>query len=94
MSVLPNPRTARRSSRRCWNTARPSVRSDRTVLEAPSERHFASVDAGLAGYKARHNLALVYEDLGQTDLAKQEWRAILKERPGYLPAIAALRQPG
>lgn len=69
-----------------------AVHSYRTVLEAPTERYFASVDAGLASYKARHNLALVYEDLRQTDLAKQEWQAILETQPGYPPALAALGQ--
>jgi len=59
----------------------------REVLDAPSERHFASVDAELSGIKARHNLALVYEDLGEEQLARQEWQRILSTHPDYTPAI-------
>ncbi len=68
-----------------------AVRSYKTVLEAPVDRHFSSVDIGLAGYKARHNLALVYEDLGEMDLALQEWRVILNDYPGYTPALTAIQ---
>lgn len=60
------------------------------VLQPTSDRHFVSIDAGLAGYKARHNLALVYEDLGRHDLAEAQWQAILAERPDYRPAQIGL----
>jgi len=33
----------------------------RQLLGGHSERHFASVDAGIAGHKARHNLAIVLD---------------------------------
>lgn len=56
------------------------------VLTPAVDRHFASVDLGLSGFKARHNLALVYEDMGRRDLAESEWRKILAEQPGYLAA--------
>ena len=42
------------------------------------------------GSKARHNLALVLEEMGRTDDAEVEWRAITAERPDYGPAWRGL----
>jgi cellulose synthase/poly-beta-1,6-N-acetylglucosamine synthase-like glycosyltransferase len=64
--------------------------SYRAILAGPAERHFASVDAGLAGDKARHNLALVFEDQANFQAAESEWRTILAERPEYLAARSGL----
>lgn len=60
------------------------------VLSVPSERHFTSVDADLSGIKARHNLALVYEDQQRFDLARQQWQTILTQRPDYVPATLGI----
>ena len=54
----------------------------RRILAETTDRHFASVDAGIAGIKARHNLAIVYEDLGRLEDAEVEWRAVVSESPG------------
>lgn len=70
-----------------------AILSYRAVIETPAERHFTSVDAALTGYKARHNLAIVYEDRQQFDLAEQQWRLILKDYPEYPPALARFRPP-
>jgi GT2 family glycosyltransferase/2-polyprenyl-3-methyl-5-hydroxy-6-metoxy-1,4-benzoquinol methylase len=67
-----------------------AVRTYRAILAEPAQRHFASVDAGLAGYKARHNLALVFEDQANFQAAESEWRTILAERPEYLAARSGL----
>jgi tetratricopeptide (TPR) repeat protein len=64
----------------------------REVLDAPAERHFASVDAELAGIKARHNLAVVLGDLGAWNAAVCEWNTILSSQPDYGPAQEGLRQ--
>ncbi len=66
--------------------------------------HFASVDPGLTGYKARHNLAVVYRDQGRTAEAEAQWRAAVAERPDFVPAwlglgeilscLGALGRPG
>lgn len=56
------------------------------VIGAASERHFVSIDVGLAGFKARHNLALVYEESGRFELAEKQWQAISDEHPDYKPA--------
>jgi tetratricopeptide (TPR) repeat protein len=62
----------------------------RRVLKETPERHFQSIDQGLAGPKARHNLAIVYDDMGRLDQAEAEWRTILNATPDYLPACRAL----
>ena len=66
------------------------------LLERPGP-HFASVDAGLRGYKARHNLAVVYHQQGRAHDAEAQWRRVTADRPDFLPgwlgrAEVALRQ--
>jgi tetratricopeptide (TPR) repeat protein len=53
------------------------------VLDERTKRHFTSIDRGLAGYKSRHNLAVVYTDMGRLDLAEAQWRQIATEVPEY-----------
>jgi tetratricopeptide (TPR) repeat protein len=67
-----------------------AVAAYRAALSEESERHFASVDPAVAGYKARHNMALVYADVGRHALAELEWRRILLELPDYRPAWLGL----
>ena len=64
----------------------------REVLAPSQERHFVSVDAGLTSFKARHNLALVYEDLGDWESAESQWQHILVELPDYVPAYVGLAE--
>ncbi len=52
-------------------------------------RHFSSMDPAIKGFKSRHNLALVYADMGRFDLAELQWRQILVELPDYQPAQAS-----
>src|SRR5262249_18032576 len=60
------------------------------LLQTPPGEHFASVDAGLRGCKARHNLALIYRDQGQAAEAAVQWRAALAEQPDFAPALLGL----
>jgi tetratricopeptide (TPR) repeat protein len=53
------------------------------VLNDREERHFTSIDLGLGGYKARHNLAIVYGDMGRYDKAEEQWRLVVQEVPEY-----------
>jgi tetratricopeptide (TPR) repeat protein len=69
-----------------------AIRAFRTILNHRQPRHFSSVDRGITGYKARHNLALVYEDAGRLDLAEVQWRHVLEERPSYEPARQSLQR--
>jgi tetratricopeptide (TPR) repeat protein len=45
--------------------------------------HFSSIDRGIVGFKARHNLAAVYADIGALHKAEAEWRRIVEEVPTY-----------
>ncbi|MBV9124103.1 MAG: glycosyltransferase [Planctomycetes bacterium] len=53
------------------------------LLAAPPERQFGSLDQGILGFKARQNLALVYQDLGDWGRAEEQWRRIVADQPGY-----------
>jgi len=54
-----------------------------TVLRGGGQRHFSSIDRGIVGFKARHNLALVYEDMGDFGKAERQWEAVVQEMPSY-----------
>ncbi len=53
----------------------------RTILSGRSERYFASFDRGITGAKSRHNLAVVYTDMGRLSEAEREWRRLLDADP-------------
>ncbi len=59
-------------------------------LQQPGERYFDSIDAGLGDYKTRHNLAMVYQDLGQWTKAEAQWRWMTEHHPHYAPGWRAL----
>src|SRR5205807_1355896 len=61
----------------------------RLLSEAPPP-HFASVDAGLRGFKARHQLAVVYQLQKRSAEAEAQWRLAVQERPDFLPGWTAL----
>jgi len=52
--------------------------------------NLASVDSGILSFKARHNLAAVYQDMNRRDQAERLWRQVMQERPDFLPAWLAL----
>ncbi|MCS6852418.1 MAG: glycosyltransferase [Gemmataceae bacterium] len=52
----------------------------------PEATHTIAVDPGLRGYKARHNLAIVYHRQGRFAEAEAQWNQVLAERPDYLEA--------
>jgi GT2 family glycosyltransferase/tetratricopeptide (TPR) repeat protein len=60
------------------------------LLGSTANAHFASVDAGLRGYKARQNLGVVYREQGKLAEAEAQWRAVVAERPDFAPAWLAL----
>jgi tetratricopeptide (TPR) repeat protein len=47
------------------------------VLAAPPARRFASVDQGVFGIKAWHNLAVLYQRGGRNDRAANAWRRVI-----------------
>jgi tetratricopeptide (TPR) repeat protein len=64
---------------------------ERLLAGRPGD-HFASVDAGLRGYKGRNNLAVVYRQQGRDAEALAQWRAALAERPDFLPSWLGLAE--
>ena len=67
-----------------------AVAAYKSALRNDDRRHFSSIDPGIVGYKARHNLALVYEDLGRRDLAELQWRRVTELAPRFRPAWRAV----
>src|SRR6185295_12818497 len=53
------------------------------LLERHEENHYKSVVAGISGYIARHNLAVVHQDQGDLARAEEQWRLAVREQPGY-----------
>jgi len=62
-----------------------AVRTYVDLLANPEDAHFKSVVEGVTGHMARHNLALVYSDLGNEQKAEEQWRRVVEERPRYRP---------
>ena len=60
-----------------------SIAAYRTTLSTIEERHFSSVDPGIYGHKARHNLAVVHRDADQLDLAETQWRLAIEDQPTF-----------
>ena len=65
-------------------------RQYRSALADADDRHFSSIDRGIVGYKARHNLATVYLDQGEPGRAEVEWRRAIGEVATYRPAWRGL----
>ena len=53
------------------------------LLESTEGMHFASVDIGLRGYKARHNLAVIYMEQQRYSESEAQLRAVLVEEPAF-----------
>jgi tetratricopeptide (TPR) repeat protein len=53
-------------------------------------RTFVCGDLGLCGYKARHNLGLLYARQQRWAEAEAEWRAVIAQQPKFVPAWRCL----
>src|SRR5262249_28097585 len=60
------------------------------VLNHRGGQHFSSVDTGLTGYIARHNLAVFLHQEGRVDDAEKQWEMAIAEQPRFASAIAHL----
>jgi len=67
-----------------------AVDAYQTVLSHHGERYFSSVDRGITGYKARHNLGLALTSLGQHDRAEKHWRRVIDDAPNFVEGRQAL----
>ncbi|HLJ96642.1 MAG TPA: glycosyltransferase, partial [Gemmataceae bacterium] len=62
----------------------------RQLLTLRPSNHFASLDAGVQGVKARNLLAWVSWEQGRAAEAEAAWRTVLAEQPRFLPAWQGL----
>ena len=69
-----------------------AVAALRRLIGGSEGAHFASVAAGLRGFRARHLLGLAYRDLGRVSEAEAELRQAVAEAPGVFPAWIALAE--
>jgi tetratricopeptide (TPR) repeat protein len=60
------------------------------LLGTDEGQHFASVADGLRSYRGRHQLAVVCFRSGEPLEAETLWNAVLRERPGFVPARVGL----
>jgi len=67
-----------------------AARAYEAILEGSSDAYLRSVDVGIGGFKARHNLALVYQEMGDTEAAIEELQRALAEAPAFEPSQRAL----
>ncbi len=60
------------------------------VIETRPARYFSSMDHGILGIKAWHNLALIYEQRGDLKPAADAWHQVLRYDSSNLPAWLGL----
>jgi tetratricopeptide (TPR) repeat protein len=67
--------------------------SYRHILERPAaDPYLRSVDVGIAGFKTRHNLAMLYLDAGRPQEAEAQLRRAVAEEPAFMPSWFALAE--
>jgi glycosyltransferase involved in cell wall biosynthesis/predicted Zn-dependent protease len=64
----------------------------RRLLALPRRQEFASRDAGLASYRVRQQLGRLYLGQGRSAEAEEQWRAAVRECPGFTPAWQELAE--
>ncbi len=62
------------------------------LLQSKATTYFDLIEDGVRGYKARHQLALVYQESGRRAEAVREWQRVAMERPDFAPAKSKLRE--
>ena len=60
------------------------------LLNEREEGHIDSLDVTMTTYKARHNFALVYQDMGRFGEAEKQWLAALQAHPEFVPSLLGL----
>jgi tetratricopeptide (TPR) repeat protein len=61
-----------------------------TLLTHREVGHIDSLDVTMAGFKAHHNLALIYQEMGRLPEAEAQWRAALADQPDFAPSWLGL----
>ena len=63
-----------------------------TLLTARETGHIDSLDVSMTTFKAHHNLALIYQDMGRFGEAEREWRAALADDRRFVPSWLGLAE--
>jgi glycosyltransferase involved in cell wall biosynthesis/tetratricopeptide (TPR) repeat protein len=63
-----------------------------TLLHGRETGHIDSLDVTMLSYKANHNLALVYHDMGRYDKEEEQYRLALQAKPDFGPSLAGLTE--
>ena len=61
------------------------------LIGARETGHIDSIDVSMTGYKAYHNLGLVYQGMGRLADAEGQWRRAVAESTAFAPSWEALR---
>jgi len=69
-----------------------AAKSLEQLLQTKETDHFASVDVGLRSFKARHNLAVIYRDMGRMNDAIAAWKLVLQEVQDFSAARIGLAE--
>ena len=62
------------------------------LLTAREVGHIDSLDVSMTGFKAHHNLALIYQDQEKWAEAEVQWRAAIEKEPGFEPSRLGLAE--
>jgi glycosyltransferase involved in cell wall biosynthesis len=65
-------------------------RSYQILLQGHETGHIDSIDVSMTGFKAHHNLALIYMDMGRPADAEQQWRAAVQANPRFIQSWLGL----
>ena len=64
----------------------------RLLLIGRETGHIDSLDTSMTGFKAYHNLALLYQDMGRLSEAEAQWRAAVTDNPQFVPSWLGLAE--
>jgi tetratricopeptide (TPR) repeat protein len=60
------------------------------LLKEPETGHIDSIDTTMTGFKAHHNLAMIYQDMGNSEAAARHFHESLELEPGFEPSQIGL----
>ncbi len=63
-----------------------------TLLTHREQGHVDSLDVTMTGFKAHHNLALIYQDMDRLEDAEGHFRQAVTLEPNFVPSLAGLAE--
>lgn len=62
------------------------------LLTERESGHIDSINVTMTGYKAHHNVALLYQDMERWGDAECQWRLVLDRAPDFVPSRLGLME--